>query len=81
MFSCYLFCFILNNVLFYVNPEPQGRTEATCIFSDWVPQVKEEINKERNKPTRISSNDIDVFMLPTRLRSDDIDVSMLPTRI
>ena len=41
-----LFCCILNNVSFDVNPVPQGRTEATFIVSDWVSKVKEEIKKE-----------------------------------
>ena len=29
----------------YVNAGPQGRTEASCIVTDWVSQVKEEKKK------------------------------------
>ena len=31
-----------------MSPGPQGRTEASCIVTDWVSQVKEEIKKERH---------------------------------
>ena len=39
-------CCILNNVSFYVNPGPQGKRFNTCIVSNWVSRVKEEINKQ-----------------------------------
>ena len=45
----FLFCCILYNVLVHANLGPQGRTEATCIITDWVSQTKEEINKKNKQ--------------------------------
>ena len=48
---------------------PQERTEASCIVSDWVSQVKGEINKQTNwvaisdLNVKWSQNTVKIFML------------------